>query len=179
MLFLTRPDAVYRDTYLDALREYQAEGRHLEVEYVWVARYFDDYVASLREREDTRRLPMSWVPETYFWLIDGADYIGTTRLRHHLTDRLRAYGGNIGYEIRPSKRLQGYGKQILKLALVEARRIGLKRALVTCNRENTGSRKIIEANGGVFEGEDAVKINGAMVHERRYWIEIPRQDAPS
>jgi predicted acetyltransferase len=42
--------------------------------------------------------------------------------------------------------------------------------LVTCDDDNIGSRKIIEKNGGVFEG--LVKNTREMVAKRRYWIEL-------
>jgi predicted acetyltransferase len=173
MLFLSPPDARYQDTYLAALREYQAEGRHLEVDYEWVAAHFKAFVRDRLEQAQEPSAFSTRVPESYFWLIDGEEYIGTTRVRHRLNDFLRRYGGNIGYEIRPSKRRLGYGKQILKLALREAKALGLRRALITCNRDNVGSRKIIEASGGVFEGEGPVRIGREIIHERRYWIEIP------
>jgi predicted acetyltransferase len=48
-------------------------------------------------------------------------------------------------------------------------KIGLSKALVTCNDSNLGSRKIIESNGGTLQ--DISEVNGEMV--RRYWIEIP------
>jgi predicted acetyltransferase len=170
--FLSRPDTQYKASYLEALNEFHLEGRHLDEDYGQVRNNFERYVQVQRDRADVERIPQGWVPESYFWLIDNDEYIGTTRLRHHLTAGLRQYGGHIGYEIRPSKRMQGYGKEILRLALLEARKYGITRALVTCNRDNVGSRKIIEANGGVFEGEDSVWSGGYAIHERRYWIDI-------
>lgn len=172
MPFLTRPDVKYKRSYLEALHEFHLEGRHLDEDYGQVSSNFERYVEVQRDRADETKIPHGWVPESYFWLIDNDEYIGTTRLRHYLTPSLRQYGGHIGYEIRPSKRLQGYGKEILRLALQEARQRGITRALVTCNRDNIGSRKIIEANGGVFEGEDPVWSGGTTIHERRYWIDI-------
>ena len=170
--YLARPSIEFRDSYLEALREYQMEGRELHVDYEWAARSFALFVQSRLDRAKPRQFAPSYVPESEFWLIDNGEYIGTTRIRHRLNDFLRKYGGNIGYQIRPSRRRQGYGRRILQLALVEARRLGLTRALVTCNRENIGSRKIIEANGGVFEGEGPVTIDGAIIHERRYWFDL-------
>jgi predicted acetyltransferase len=32
-----------------------------------------------------------------------------------------------------------------------ARGLGIDAVLITCNEDNTGSRKVIEANGGVLE----------------------------
>ena len=174
--FLTRPDVKYQQSYLAALNEFHLEGRHLDENFTDVKVNFARFVQVQRDRAVVERIPQGWVPETYFWLIDNDEYIGTTRLRHFLTEGLRQYGGHIGYEIRPSKRRQGYGKEILRLALIEARKHGITRALVTCNRDNIGSRKIIEGNGGVFEGEDAVWSGGYAIHERRYWIDIEKDE---
>jgi len=40
----------------------------------------------------------------------------------------------------------------LTLMLQVARELGLRRALITCDEDNLGSRKVIEANGGVPAG---------------------------
>lgn len=172
-MFLTRPDVAYKNSYLEAIREAHAESRHMELSCSSLRRHFHGYVQDLLARADIERIPPGWVPESWFWLIDDDIYIGTTRIRHYLDEGLRRYGGNIGYEIRPAKRRQGYGTAILRLALVEAGKLGITRALVTCAHDNIGSRKIIEANGGVFEGEDEVRVMGETICERRYWIDIP------
>lgn len=44
------------------------------------------------------------VAQTIYWLVDGKKYIGRLNLRKKLNKKLRARGGNIGYEIRPSER---------------------------------------------------------------------------
>ena len=60
--------------------------------------------------------------------------------------------GDIVYEIAPNKRQQGYGNKILELILQEWKKQGRRRiAYVSCESENIASKKIIEANGGVFE----------------------------
>lgn len=51
--------------------------------------------------------------------------------------------------------------------LVVARAGGVERALVTCGDDNFGSRKAIEANGGVLE--NIVEIDGVPL--LRYWID--------
>mgnify|MGYP002236365423 FL=1 len=43
-----------------------------------------------------------------------------TNLRHHLNDYLLAYGGHIGYSVRPSERKNGYASQMLRLTLEKA-----------------------------------------------------------
>ena len=96
--------------------------------------------------------------------------LGTSRLRHHLNERLRLMGGHIGYGIRPSEQRKGYGTQILALTLVEARKLGIKRVLVTCDVDNIASVRVIEKNGG-FLAERVTPAN----YDREialYWIEL-------
>jgi predicted acetyltransferase len=106
-----------------------------------------------------------------FWLIDGDEYVGRLSLRHTLNDALLLWGGHIGYQIRPSKRRRGYGKEILRLGLIKAKERGLNRVLVTCDEDNTGSRKIIEYNGGQLE--NIIEVKDSPVRKMRYWIDIP------
>ena len=42
---------------------------------------------------------------------------------------------------------------MLAAALPVARGLGIGRALITCRTDNVGSRKVIEANGGVLDDE--------------------------
>jgi predicted acetyltransferase len=59
---------------------------------------------------------------------------------------------------------------ILSLALPETLKLGIERALITCDATNIGSRKIIEANGGVLW--DETRLIGRDVPVRRYWIDL-------
>jgi predicted acetyltransferase len=179
MAFLSLPDVKYRDTFLAGLAEYHAESRHLEMDARMTANEFEGFVRGLQARADGKRLPYGWVPSIELWLMDEDEYVGTSHIRPRLNEQLRRYGGNIGYEIRPSRRRQGYGTAILRLTLQWAGRMGMERALVTCNRDNTGSRRIIEANGGVFEGESPVNVGSGVILERRYWISIASPDDTS
>jgi len=168
--FLSPPDTIYRLTYLDALREFHAELHNLEQDAVALTHNFEGYVRYLqRQSTDERRDGL--VPESFFWLIDDGVYIGRLSLRHHLNDRLLQFGGHIGYEIRPSKRQQGYGKALLRLGLDKARKQGITRALITCDDDNIGSARVIEANGGILE--NTVLLSHRTVPTRRYWIDIP------
>lgn len=65
-----------------------------------------------RGYKEGRNLPKGFAPESVFWLIDDEEFIGRASIRHELTPHLREIGGHIGYEIRPSKRRQGYGTMI-------------------------------------------------------------------
>ena len=80
---------------------------------------------------------------------------GPRRLRHRLTPALLEVGGHIGYDVRPSARRRGHATAMLREALIVALGLGIESALVTCNVDNVGSRKVIERNGGVLEDECA------------------------
>jgi predicted acetyltransferase len=164
MADLTGPSERYQDSYLEALQEFQAEGKHLEIPLEEVTAHFGDFVQQLREQAPGR------VPYSYFWLIDGNDYIGRLILRYGLNEHLLHIGGHIGYEIRPSRRRQGYGKLILKYGLERAKDSGLERVLLTCDEDNLGSRRIIESHGGMLE--NIIKVEQWPAKVCRYWIQL-------
>jgi predicted acetyltransferase len=165
---LIRPSYDRRESFLAALSEYRAEGRYLELDPAELAADFSGFVARLRSH--ALRAAPGRIEETIFWLVEGPEFLGRISVRHRLDAELLLTGGHIGYDIRPSKRRRGYGTEILRLALPEARRLGLARVLVTCDEDNEGSRRIIEKNGGALE--DIVAVPGRPQRKRRYWIEL-------
>jgi len=169
--FLTEPTLRYRDSFLSAIREFQSEGRHTDLNTAEMRQYFPRYLQHWQDRKQNPAPGL--VAETTFWLIDGATFIGRLSLRHELNANLIRFGGHIGYEIRPNKRQAGYGKLILQLGLVQAQGRGLTRVLLTCDDTNVASARIIEANGGVLE--NILQLEGRLIATRRYWIAI--QDA--
>ena len=106
--------------------------------------------------------PEGKVPETILWWVDGEEYLGRLSIRHELTDLLREFGGHIGYVVRPSARRQGNASAMLAVALPIARVLGIDPALLTCDADNAGSRRVIESNGGVFEDQRDDKL--------RFWV---------
>ena len=162
---LVRPNTKYQATFLEAFKEDEKE---MDEDLNVIAQDFDHYVKFTNEKSQALNLPPGYVPETIFWLIDKDEYIGQTGIRHYLTDNLRKEGGHIGYYIRPAKRKMGYGTVILKLALQEAKKLGIEKAMVTCNETNVGSRKIIEANGGIFDHENVDQETEIQI--LRFWV---------
>ena len=75
--------------------------------------------------------------------------VGFGSVRHFLTAALRKAGGNIGYGIAPSFRGKGYGKELLRLLLNEAKEMGIDKVLVTILLDNIASQAVAIANGGV------------------------------
>lgn len=173
MVELVRPSVAYRDSYLEAMAEYEAAGDPTPLRLEVSRANFTEVVDRLERWRQARDLPRGWVPVSVFWLVDEVGFIGHGAIRHEISnDRLLNIAGHIGYSVRPSRRREGHGTDILRRLLPECRKLGLDRALVTCDADNTGSKKIIERNGGAFEDErPGDRSDGTP--KRRYWIELP------
>ena len=164
--FLTVPHERYKDSYIEAVYEYIREKRTVNWHPEILRARFDEYLKVVEQMETDPLAGM--VPSSLFWLVaDGHGYIGDVDVRHYLIDSLKRYGGHIGYKIRPSFRRRGYGGLICRLGIEQARLLGIGDILITCDDDNVGSYKIIEANGGVLQ--DRID-NGRGVLTRRYWI---------
>ncbi|WP_432746912.1 GNAT family N-acetyltransferase [Streptomyces sp. JH002] len=173
---LVRPTETVRESFLAAVEEFRAEGRGAVDDNSmlgrdiarWAPRWqeaavFAAYVEETLAdaREDARR-PRGFVPSTVLWWVDGPEFLGRLSIRHRMTPRLLEWGGLIGYDVRPSARRLGHGTAMLRASLPRARALGIDEALVTCDFDNVGSRKVIEGAGGVFEDRRAEKL--------RYWV---------
>jgi predicted acetyltransferase len=171
---LVEPTVAVRESFLAAMREFADEGRAGDDTMVgrdlvdWGDRWKTDegfaaYVrAVVRDREEDAPRDPGWVPCTTLWWVDGIAYLGRIAIRHRLTPALREAGGHIGYDVRRSARRRGHATAMLAAALPVAASLGIDPALVTCDNINLGSRKVIEANGGVFQDQRGVKL--------RYWV---------
>lgn len=170
------PDSSVHRSFLVAMAEFRAEGRGAADDdsmvgreiRTWSHRWedpsaFAEYTAVLRANslEETPR-PAGFVPCTTLWWVDGDEYLGRLAIRHRLTQHLLDFGGHIGYDVRSSARRRGHATAMLAAALPVARGLGIDSALVTCDADNTGSRRTIEKNGGVLEDERCGKL--------RFWV---------
>jgi len=134
----------------------------------WLDRAAADFPAFVRTSQQDREM---WgVPMTELWYVSGEVYIGGVAIRHRLTPELRRDGGHIGYNVVPAHRRQGHATAMLAGALLRCRALRLTEALVTCDADNTGSRRVIEANGGVLEQAGALPGERPSDHICRYWI---------
>ena len=128
---------------------------------------FDSFLEKLERNKNIKLYKPNYVDQTTYVLVDDDNYIyGGVNIRHELNDALLIHGGHIGYFIRPSERKKGYGNIILKEALLKCKLHGIDKVLVTCREDNTGSSKVIENNGGVYENSI---IENQKVY-KRYWI---------
>lgn len=142
-----------------------ALGRHLTgFATQWhTQRGFERFLAELRREGDTAvPPPPNWVHSSTYWWAEGARFLGSIRIRHELTPQLLESAGHIGYDVAPRVRRRGHGTAMLRAALPIAAGLGIEQALVTCDVDNLGSRKVIQANGGVLEDERGGKL--------RFWV---------
>lgn len=162
---LILPEVHVHRSFLAAMAEFRAEGRGgpddpgatgremRRYGHLWDTRAgFARFVRELRDEalEESAR-PDGDVPRSTLWWASGEEFLGRISIRHRLTPELRAWGGHIGYVVRPSARRRGHATAMLTAALPVARALGIDSALLTCYERNIASRKVIEACGGVLE----------------------------
>lgn len=131
----------------------------------------EEWLKEIERYGNASTCPTDKVPSyTYIALrLSDNRIVGICDLRHHINHPvLSLWGGHIGYSVRPNERRKGYGKEMLRLVLKEARALGLERVMITCYSDNIASEKTIIANGGVFE-KDVIVDNEVI---KRYWIEL-------
>ncbi len=128
---------------------------------------FDRYLEDLETKVETD----GKVPDSVFFLLDTDRdrLIGAVNIRHYLNESLKRSGGHIGDGIRPSERRKGYATEMIRLALIECRKLGIEKVLMTCDKNNIGSAKSIIKNGGVLTGEF---INEDGEIEQKYVIDL-------
>ena len=114
---------------------------------------FEEYKQWLINKQiesEQKGLVDGWkVPSTTYWLYVDNVPVGFGSIREFLTDALRVAGGNIGYGIAKPYRGKGYGKELLRLLLNEAKGMGIDKVLVTILLDNIASQAVAIANGGV------------------------------
>ena len=167
-LLLVKLATKYKRHLNDMMEEWYATGEKIipyairRLDY----RQFDEYMNALEIKDDTS----GFVPDsTFFCLDEGRDiFVGAVNIRHYLNDSLLLNGGHIGDGVRPSERRKGIATEMINLALNECKKIGIDKVLMVCDKDNIGSAKSIQKNGGILENE--VIVDGIV--EQRYWITI-------
>lgn len=133
---------------------------------------YDEWLLKIGRDLDLTNIPEGRVPANTFFMIRISDnkIIGMVNIRHQLNEFLLNEGGHIGYSIRPTERNKGYATIMLKLALQKCRELNLGRVLITCDKANIASAKVIQNNNGVLENEIFSETFSEVI--QRYWIEL-------
>ncbi|GEM_PF-1279834 len=134
---------------------------------------FDHYTDWLKHLEVKKQAntPEDTIPTSEYLLVDNnQELYAMLNIRHFLDDELRQTYGHAGASVRPKYRKLGYAKLSLALALEQIKSLGQDAAMISCSIHNLGSRKTIEACGGIFERFTMDAYDG--VEMRIYWIYI-------
>lgn len=177
-LFLVKPDLAHYAAYTDMMEEWLASGTQ-------VAPWFLDrppetlegFAALVRHLDDCQhgRDTGDYSATTSYFVEDEAGaLVGAASLRHYLTVAGLRSWGHVGYGVRPSRRGQGCGTQILRLLLEEAGWCHLRRVLAGAHEGNLASRHVIENCGGVLE--DVAALPGDPERVCRYWLTTDMQE---
>lgn len=167
MLTLVKLCPEYKEQLFEMMQEY--EKNNLTIPFSICKnnyRDFDYYLSTLEIKEATDR----FVPDSTFFCLDTEQkkFVGAVNIRHYLNDALLLSGGHIGDSVLPSQRRKGIATAMISMALDECRKLGISRVLMVCDKNNIGSVKSIQNNGGVLENE--IVIDGIIV--QRYWIDL-------
>lgn len=144
-LFLVEPNKKYEKSFKKYVMAYKETNDEFYYNiYKKALDSFDEYIKDLSNYSKGINVSEGWVPFSTFWLINHDEVIGVARVRH----KEIGHAGHMGADISPYHRNKGYGTETLALSLEKAKEIGLKEVIVTCNINNSASKKVIEKNNG-------------------------------
>jgi len=170
---LVKPDVIYKESFLNALDEFHAEGRYQFLDRKELDKNFAAFVEDINNSRRHLHKPYEdWVepvPETVLWLVKGEKFIGTLNIRHRLNWHLEKWGGHVNYIIRPSMRGKGFGKKIMQKGMPYVSHFGIDRALITIDPKNKAGQRIVEFCGGEFE--DEAPGTDKFPPRKRYWLD--------
>lgn len=168
-VILIKPSKEYETLIVDMLKEWETYNLSHKTD-LSPRRIFQDYSDFDYYIKHIDKIKPGQVQcSTYFALdMDRNIIVGASNIRHELNEDLLMSGGHIGDGVRPSERRKGYATEIIRLSLLKCKELGIDKVLMCCNKDNIGSKKSIENNGGILENEildDGVPL-------LRYWINI-------
>jgi predicted acetyltransferase len=130
---------------------------------------WSEYLTALDRGRSGAGLPDGWVPGAFLAADVSGLLVGRASIRFTLNDWLAAWGGHVGYAVRPRFRRHGFATEILRQSCTLLAAEGIQRALVVCDVGNVGSARAIERCGGMPE---AVVDDPEGRARRRYWIDL-------
>lgn len=165
-LKLVKLENRYKQQLFDMLDEWNSAGEKI-IPYAIRKTDYHDFETYCRNLEVKDARP-NLVPDSTFFCLDVERniFVGAVNIRHYLNESLLLNGGHIGDGVRPSERRKGIATQMIHLALLECKRLGIEKVLMVCDKENIGSAKSIIKNDGILENE--ISVDGII--KQRYWI---------
>ena len=150
-LKLVKPSKEQEREAIDYIEEFYTY--HSEINGVGgLYRYLDRYEEWLDKlEEDRNRIPNEEkVPSETYFLVRESDQkiVGMINIRLALNEKLKEFGGHIGYSIPPTERGKGYNKINLYLGLLCCQQHGIEQVLMDCDKDNLASAKTMQALGG-------------------------------
>lgn len=144
-LRLIRPLSEHKRQYEAMMDEWEAFGGRLNPgalrRYSHAQQEKVGYEKWLEWMEEDRR-----TVQDLFFLMKGSCILGAISIRYKCAD----VDGHSGFGIRPSERRKGYATRMLSMALPIMRDYGINPVIISCARDNIGSAKTIQNNGGRF-----------------------------
>lgn len=144
-LRLVRPSLEHKKLYEEMMDEWEAFGGRLNPGAL--RRY-----NRVEQKNVTYEKWLEWVEEDrktvqeLFFLMGGNNILGAISIRYKCAD----VDGHSGFGIRPSERKKGYATKMLSLALPVMKDYGINPVVISCAKDNLGSAKTIQINGGKF-----------------------------
>ena len=169
MLHLTFPNISHKDKYLTMIEEW----KHHEIPTSpWALFHGDTFEEFLDIAKTYVTANPNGINSTLFFVILDEEILGAIQVRHHI-DHPRLFidwecGGHIGYWLRPSARGKWLAWEMLKLGLIEARKLGIEKVLISAYEDNIASWKTIEACAWIFA--KMIEKEGKML--KVYWITL-------
>ena len=173
---LVEPQSDLADSYRALVREFVERGEDLiPFTLAFEAEPFSRYLEKLAACAKGEGIPATFVPHSTFWLVDGAEVVGVSNVRHRLTASLERNGGNIGFSIRPSRRGERLARVLLRESLGRAAALGVHESWLTCAKTNVASAHTMLSCGGVLVSEEYIESRKEVVQRYRIPLE-PRRE---
>lgn len=160
MLKLVKPSKKYLNSFLKAVNDYeQDENQFKDVAIKPLIKAIaenkvEECFKQMDDYSKGKNLPDGCVPGTTFWLMNDKEFVGTFVVRHHLTPKLEEQGGHIAANIAPKYRGKYSSFVGIKMCIDKARKLGLKRVLMTCDVANKASYRAIIGLMKLYGGEE-------------------------
>lgn len=148
-LILRFPSLEDKDKWLEYYAEFLQDDINADPLNYSHYKTYEEFLIEIGKEECLLHSTKKTIPTSYYLLMSSDKIIGHIFI-HHFIDLnvLSDYEGNIGYAIRPKERNKGYGTIMLKLALEKCRDLNIHEVLITCEKDNLASAKVIEKNHG-------------------------------